>query len=372
LASHHERLAFGDFVLEATRRELRHRDGKSVSLTPRLYNALYLFASRPGELLDKRALMGALWPGLVVEENNLSQLVSALRRALGDDEARLIRTEPRRGFRFIAEVTSLRAAPKASRTTLPVQPRTSLAVLPFVALAADAASPLLAIGMADSLIARLSTVPALVVRSLGSVRRFAHGERDAARAGRELEVDWVVDGTLQRDGDRLRASARLLSVAEGTAVWSDQFDQAWTGVFDVQDAITERVARALGRQLAHAQGDTRNIDAYQLYLAGLNHAQDVRADGLHRSVELFSHALAIDPGYASAHVGISESFRRMIFGADRAPTEVFAQMRIHVSRALELSPALPEAHAQLSSAGCATGATTTGPVPNGRSAMRCR
>jgi TolB-like protein/tetratricopeptide (TPR) repeat protein len=346
MASEHEQLAFGDYVLDATRRELR-RCGTPVPLTPRLYNALYLFASRPGELLDKRALIGALWPGLVVEENNLSQLVSALRRALGDDEAQLIRTEPRRGFRFIADVTALHVAPKSLPTRLPAKAHTSLAVLPFVALAADAASPLLAMGMADSLIARLSTLPALVVRSFGSVRRFAHGERDAAQAGRDLSVDWIVDGTLRHEGGRLRASARLLSVAEGTAAWSDRFDVAWTSVFDVQDTISERVARALGRQLAHAQGGTRDVDAYQLYLAGLNHAQGIRADGLDRSVELFRHALAIDPRYALAHAGISESFRRMMFGADRTPTEIFAQMRTHVTRALELSPSMPEAHAQL-------------------------
>ena len=339
-------LSFGGYVLDGARRCVTRPDGSPLALTPRLFNALYLFASRPGELIDKRELMRALWPGLVVEENNLSQLISALRRALGDESAQLIRTEPRRGFRFTAEVAAMRetdetgvvsdAKAKATRATL--------AVLPFVALSPNDRDRLVAVGMADSLIARLSILPELVVRSFGSVRRFAEGQRDAVQAGRVLDVTWVVDGTLMHVGDRLRASARLLWVPDGTAAWSDQFDVAWTDVFDAQDALCERVAHALGRHLRKAPGGTRNIDAYQLYLAGLNHAQALRADALQRSVELFGHALQIDPVYSLAHVGIAEAHRRMIFGSDRPPTEVFGQWRQHLERALELTPELAEAH----------------------------
>ena len=318
-----------------------------VALTPRLYNALYLFVSRPGELIDKRELMASLWQGLVVEDNNLSQLILALRRALDDPGGRLIRTEPRRGFRLAAEVRALHRLPSAAPRSASEGQRTTLAVLPFAPLTATDRGALLALGMADTLIARLSTLPQLVVRSLGSVRRFAEGGRDAVRAGCELEVDWVVDGTLQHEGAQLRASARLLSVADGTAAWSDRFDAAWTSVFDVQDQIAERVAQALGRHLAHAPSATRNVDAYQLYLGGLNHAQGLIGNGLHKSIELYEHALQIDPDYALAHVGIAEACRRMVFGADRDPVEVYAQWRPHQTRALELAPALPDAHAQL-------------------------
>jgi len=336
-------LSFEGYVLDSARRCVTRPDGSPLALTPRLFNALYLFASRPGELIDKRELMQALWPGLVVEENNLSQLISALRRALDDESAQLIRTEPRRGFRFTAEVTALHEAPIAiDRDTQGA--RASLAVLPFVALSPDDRDRLLALGMADSLIARLSTLPQLVVRSFGSVRRFTEGQRDAMDAGRTLAVDWVVDGTLLHVGDRLRATARLLSVSDGTAVWGDQFDVTWTGLFDAQDAICERVAQSLGRHLRQAPGGTRNIDAYQLYLAGLNHAQAIRADGLQRSVELFRHALEIDPTYSLAHIGIAEAHRRSIFGADRPPRDVFEVWRHHQDRALEMAPDLAEAH----------------------------
>ncbi len=344
-----EILSFEGLVLDAALRRVTRPDGSPLALTPRLFNALYLFASRPGELIDKRELMQTLWPGLVVGDNNLSQLISALRRAIGDDSAQLIRTEPRRGFRFTAEVTARGATrePAVVSDSAARTPRATLAVLPFIALSPSERDRLVALGMADSLIARLSILPELVVRSFGSVRRFAEGQRDALQAGRMLDVNWIVDGTLMHVGDRVRASARLLSVSDGTAAWSDQFDVAWTDVFDAQDALCERVAHALGRHLRKAPGGTRNVDAYQLYLAGLNHAQALRADSLRRSVELFSHALQIDPVYSLAHVGIAEAHRRMIFGADQPPEEMFGPWRQHMERALELTPDLAEAHTLL-------------------------
>ena len=104
-----QRYAFGDFVLERSQQRVRRRDGSSLNLTPRLFSALLLFVENAGALLDKDALMLALWPGLVVEENSLSQVISGLRRALADDshDSRYIQTVPRRGFRFIATVTEL-------------------------------------------------------------------------------------------------------------------------------------------------------------------------------------------------------------------------------------------------------------------------
>lgn len=115
-----QRFAFGDFVLERSQQRVRCRDGSILTLSPRLFSALLLFIENAGELLDKDALMRALWPGLVVEDNSLSQLVSGLRRALADDshDSRYIQTVPRRGFRFIATVTEL--ADSAAPIPLPV------------------------------------------------------------------------------------------------------------------------------------------------------------------------------------------------------------------------------------------------------------
>ena len=396
------RYGFGDFVLDRSQQEVRRLDGSVLSLSPRLFNALLLFVEHAGELLDKESLMRALWPGLVVDENSLSQVVSSLRRALADDPvaSRYIQTVPRRGFRFVADVTALSdSAPEVdaslTRETGPGtahassrrrwlhlallggtaaslggvalwtsrrMPRaddparsTTLAVLPFKPLAVEARDELLEVGMADSLIARLSIVPGLVVRSVGSVRRYAGIDQDPLRAARELDVAWVVDGSLQRRGDQLRVTARLLRSTDGSAVWTGTFDEQFTGVFEVQDAISARVAKVLAPSLeaftgAHpgvaALGGTRNTDAYQLYLAAARSAQDMRADGLRKSMALYRQALEVDPGYALAWTGLAETHRRTLFGADARPSDAFEPADAAIRRALALVPDLAEARAE--------------------------
>ena len=406
-----ERLAFGDFTLQRSQQRVLRGDGSELALTPRLFSALLLFVDNPDTLLDKETLMHTLWPGLVVEENNLSQTVSSLRRALGDEPAgsRYIQTVARRGFRFIAPVTLLDDAqplpaavaadpPLAPETTTaepaaPVIPgtttrqgrrlalaggsaaavvgtvlwlrgwgpaeesplaRATLAVLPFKPLAAESRDELLELGMADSLITRLSLVPGLVVRSVGSVRRYAGTEQDPVRAARDLDVDWIVDGSLQRRGSQLRVSARLLRASDGSAAWSDSFDAQFTGVFDMQDKISARVLQAMAPRLQATAGvaaglpdkplgGTRNTDAYELYLAATRHAQPRRGDSLRKSIALFRQALDLDPGYALAHVGLAEALRETLLAADAQATDVFLPARQAVQRALALAPDLAEA-----------------------------
>lgn len=437
------RYEFGDFVLDPAQRRVVRRDGGPVTLTPRLFDALLLFVERAGDLLDKDTLLAALWPGLVVEENNLSQVISGLRRALGDDpqDSRYIQTVPRRGFRFVAAVKSLPAEPAADsapasrsdakadakqeaavtaedstatpaplsatpepppataapmpassspqaaaigiqRENSPLRRRligsaitaagavaaavwlwrhradpgpptpTTLAVLPFKPLVLEGRDELLEVGMADSLIARLSTLPGLVVRSVGSVRRYAGADQDPLRAAQELNVAWIVDGSLQRWGDQVRVTARLLRAGDGAALWSGSFDEKFTGMFDVQDAISERVARVIAPNLKRQErdrltgtGGTRNPQAYQLYLDARRYAQSIRADGLKKSITLYQQALALDPNYALAYAGAAESYRRMIFGADAEPRAVFEPAKLAVKRALDIDPGLAEAHA---------------------------
>lgn len=126
-----ERLAFGDFVLDRSQRLLLRRDGSMVALTPRLYNALLLFLESAGRLVEKDTLMRALWPRVVVEENNLSQLISGLRLALGDDpkDSRYLVTVPRVGFRFVAAVHALAAPAMLAAKALPAQEAPSATVL---------------------------------------------------------------------------------------------------------------------------------------------------------------------------------------------------------------------------------------------------
>lgn len=415
------RVAFADFVLVPAEKRVQRRDGTALQLPPRLFSALCLFVEHTGELLDKGTLMRALWPGLVVEENNLNQVVASLRRALGDDahHPRFIETVPRYGFRFVAEVREVGAgdghaahsAREWARATefgdrpgvqarmgdnrvAPPQPGfnghrrslaltagalafgvpvgwagwrawrggssaaapASLAVLPFKPLGADLRDDLLEIGMADSIAARLSTLPGLAVLSTGSVLRYAGDARDPLLAARELGVDWVVDGSLQRRGDQLRATARLLRAADGRAAWSGSFDALYSGVFKIQDQIAARVHAALASSLPEGAagtaspgepGGTHDPNAYQLYLAARWRSQGGGPDSIRRAIELLQQALAIDPDYAQAWTELAWVHRRGLWNTEAVPAEVFGSANAALSRALALAPELPQAHASL-------------------------
>lgn len=409
-----DRYAFGDFVLERSQQRLLRHDGTALNLSPRLFSALLLFVQQQGQLLDKDSLMKALWPGLVVEENNLSQVVAALRRLLGDDAqgSRFIATVPRRGFRFVAEVQALPAVstrqhgPSAEPSPLLVPPTSvaepaaaailqtavadigrrqglrlalgigaaaaaagvgwwawqrqpvaahgahTLAVLPFKPLSSEGRDELLELGMADSLAARLSTVSGLVVRSTSSVLRYAGSAQDPLQAAHELNVRWIVDGTLQRRGDDLRVTARLLNAADGSAAWSGSFDQKFAGVFDVQDQISARVMNALAPLLkAPAQatlrepGGTRSVEAYQLFLTARWRAQGGRAEDIDKGIKLLERALAIDPAFAGAWTELAWVHRRKLWNADTLPAEVFGPANQALQRALALAPGMAAARA---------------------------
>ncbi len=401
---------FHEFVLQVEQRRLLGADGVAVELTPRLYDALLFMVERAGQLLDKERLLAELWPGLVVEENSLSQAVSALRKVLGDDaqRSRFIQTVPRRGFRFVAPVSVVdvpaevpapaastllddpgvgdpgrvqaiaEPAPHGRRTWLalaagavalaaagasswrwrqqhaqpPAGAPSTLAILPFKPIVAGARDELLETGMAESLIARLSNLPGVAVRSVGSVRRFGGVEQDPIAAARELNVTWIVDGSIQRAESRVRVTARLLNTASGEAAWSGNFDEEFTGMFDLQDSISSKVAQVLAphlgnrgqRRLAGA-GGTRNVDAYQLYLTARQHAQGIRTAGLVKSIELYRQAIDMDSAYALAYSGMAESYRRMVFGADGEPGVVLVAAKSCSQRAVQLDPDLAEAHA---------------------------
>jgi tetratricopeptide (TPR) repeat protein len=186
------------------------------------------------------------------------------------------------------------------------------------------------------------------------VRRYAGAEQDPVRVARDLDVAWIVDGSLQRRGDQLRVTARLLRASDGSAAWSDSYDEKFTGVFDMQDLISARVMQALAPRLEAGAGvapgvpmsnlgGTRNTDAYQLYLAASRHLQSRRADGVRKGIALFNQALTVDPAYALAYVGLAESLRETLLAADAVPADVFEPAKVAVQRALALAPNLAEA-----------------------------
>ena len=226
----------------------------------------------------------------------------------------------------------------------------TLAVLPFKPLTESDRNESLELGMTETLIAGLNVGDHLQVSPLSSVRRYAGKDQDALAAGRQLGVMAVLEGYLQRVGDRLRVSMRLIDTKDGRQLVADTYDEAFTDIFSVQDAIAARVQEAfmpeLGAVRAELLHETRDAEAYQLYANGRFYLRRNEA-GMRRSIEYFSAAIERDPMFARAYVGLAEAHALLgVYGAV-APRDAFPNARAAVDKALALDPQLGEAYAQL-------------------------
>ena len=196
-------------------------------------------------------------------------------------------------------------------------PEKRIAVLPFKPLVPENRDQVLEMGMADSLIAKLSNIREIVVRSLNSVRKYSGLDQDPVAAGRELEVSSVLEGNVQKSSDRIRVSARLINVADGSSLWANTFDEKFTDVFAVQDAISQKVADALALRLSGEENKrltrrfTENVEAYQLYLTGRYHWNKLTPPEITKSIEFFKKAIELDPTYALAYFGLADAYRSL-------------------------------------------------------------
>jgi DNA-binding winged helix-turn-helix (wHTH) protein/tetratricopeptide (TPR) repeat protein len=341
---------FGEFRLDASKRLLLRRDGGPVALTPKVLDTLLYLVEHGGKVLTKEELMEAVWPDTVVEENNLNQSISALRRVLGEKrgEHRYVVTVPGRGYRFVAEVR-LAAPTTRAASTATVK---TIAVLPFKPLLAEGRDASLEMGMADTLIARLSGRE-IIVRPTSSVRRYVELDQDPLVAGRELGVESVLDGSLQKSGDQLRVTVRLIGVETGAALWAGTFDERFTDIFTVQDAISEKIASALALPLSGegksrlVRHDTENAEAYERYLKGRYYLNKLTPTEIQTSISYFQQAIDVDPSYALAYVGLADAYRALALSVDLPATEFFPRSKAAAEQAIEIDDRLAEAHAVL-------------------------
>ena len=388
---------FGDFSVDAAKRHLVSRYGEAIPLTPKAFDTLLYLVEHPGAVLDKDELMQAIWPHSVVEENNLNQSISALRRALGESrgEHRYIATVPGRGYCFVADVKkaaaveliadndSLNAASHPSRridshksrlliilfcamgvaglgfsiyyfwpVTKTAMPVRSIAVLPFKPLVVDQRDESLEMGMAETLIVRLSNLRELIVRPISSVRKFSGLEQDALAAGRELGVEAVLDGQIQRWGDRISVTARLTGVGDGKQLWAGQFNEKSTDIFAVQNLISEKVTSALVLKLTGEEQrlltkrHTDNAEAYKLYLRGRLYWNKRTPEDLRKSIAHFQQSIELDPNYALAYAGLADAYA-LLANAGVPARELMPRAREAALKALSLDNDLAEAHAAL-------------------------
>jgi TolB-like protein/Tfp pilus assembly protein PilF len=341
---------FGDFRVDANKRLLFGLGGDLLPLTPKAFDTLLYLLKSGGVVVDKEELMKSLWPDTVVEENNLSQNISILRRVLGESrrDHRYIVTVPGRGFRFVAEVTAQTLS--ATTTTLPGSSIRAIAVLPFKPLVIETSDPSLEMGMADTLIARLSSVREIVVRPISSVRKYADLDQDPLVAGRELGVESVLEGSLQRWGDKIRVTVRLVNVSTGVALWAGTFDEKFTDIFTLQDAISERVVGALALQLSSEEAlrltkhHTENSEAYQLYLKGRYYWWQSEPEAFRKSRDYFQRAVDLDPSYALGYCGLNSYYGFGSAWGMLSPNEGWPRAEAAIMKALELDDRLAEAH----------------------------
>ena len=342
--------AFGDFRVDEGARLLT-RDGVPVPLTPRIFDTLLHLVRRGGELVDKDELMRAVWPRRIVEENNLNQSISMLRRALGErhSEHRYILTVPGKGYRFVAALD----VSGASDAMPDAKPLRTLAVLPFQLLHQPDGDEMLALGIADTLITRLSGLGMLVVRPLSAVRHLGALAQDPCMAGRSLGVDAVLDGSVQHQADRVRVSMRLSNVAQARQQWGEIFDAAAGDLFALQDRVAEQAATALALRLNHDQRSrltrrhTENPEAWRCHSLGRYCLDQRSPEALRQAATHFRQALALDPDYVLAWTALSDAYAMQgVFGA-QPPGAVYPPAREAALRALALDERWPMAHAAL-------------------------
>jgi TolB-like protein/Tfp pilus assembly protein PilF len=319
---------------------------------------LIVFLRNSGIALDRAELIRAVWRDTAVEEGNLSQTIFVLRRALGDrpTDHRYIVTIPGIGYRFVADVehdaeqggaSSAGEARPAGAVGL-----RSVAVLPFIGLAAAAGEEYLELGITDALITKLGGLRGMIVRPTTAVLKYHRHDRDRALAARELRVDAVLDGTIQRSGDRIRVAVHV-NRADGVTLWAGRFDENLTDLFAVEDSIADQVARSLTLTLSAedrrrlTKRSTENTDAYHAFLKGRFFWNKRSEEGLTRGIAFFEDAIELDPQYADAHAGLADSYNLLSAYGALSPKDGYPRARAAALRALEIDEQLAEAHTSL-------------------------
>jgi TolB-like protein/DNA-binding winged helix-turn-helix (wHTH) protein/Flp pilus assembly protein TadD len=394
---------FGDFRLDVEERLLLRRDGTGVPLTPRVFDTLHYLVERSGRLANKESLMAAVWPDCIVEENNLAQNISTLRRLFGDTAGsqRYIATVPGRGYRFVADVKMREAdagpqpsrmpeaviapsedkieevasvsQPKHRRGLRPiwlataalvllsvaalffwrsraqnaariVLPEKSVAVLPFANLSDDKENAFFTEGVQDDILTALAKFSDLKVISRTSVASYVAGpHRNLREIAQELGVANVLEGSVRRAGGKVRVTAQLIEMRTNTHLWAETYDRELWDVFAIQSEIAQRIATALEAKLApeeKARLDARPTTNPEAYVLYLT---ALGTQDYFEAEKIYMQAIALDPGFALAYAkaSILNSRSSVYDPAHRA------KARAQAEEALRLSPTLSEAHMAL-------------------------
>lgn len=393
------RFCFGPFQIDAKERVLR-RDGLELPLTLKAAETLLVLLQNAGHAVEKDAIISRVWPNTFVEESTLAQNILTLRKTLGKQASGLeyIATVPKRGYRFDASVSINGDAPNpalpgAARKEAPVssslsqvlrlgllilaglgsialvalwfrgrptprvaETRIRLAVLPFANLSEDPKQEYLSEGLTDEMITQIGALDPdrLAVIARTSAMAYRNTSRTAHEIGRELNVDFLLEGSVRGDQDRIRVSTRLIRTSDQSSLWTADYDRDLRDILTLESDLSRSIATQIALHLSAEQASrlqaARPVDAqaYELYLKGRHFWNRRTPDTINKAIELLQQAIARDPSYARSHAALADCY--VILSIYRAATPVTESLRLaqaEANRALELDPTLGEAHATL-------------------------
>jgi TolB-like protein len=398
------RYLFEDYALDADLREL-HRGQVTVPVPPQVFDLIEYLIRERNRVVSRDELIDAVWSGRIVSEAAITTRLNVARSVLGDsgDEQRLIRTVPRKGFRFVGAVQEMHKPPATSASVRPRDntapaaslPRLSIVVLPFANLSGDPEQEHFVDGVTESLTTDLSRISGSFVIGRHTAFTYKGSAFDLKQIGRDLNVRYILEGSVQRRDSRLRVNVQLVDAETAGHLWAERFDKPIVDLFDLQDEIVSRLANTLDSRLtdeeARRSEQSPHPDSMELYFRGkalLNKAGT--PEHLARAKSIFEQALALDPQNVEAMVGtaavdwmgiaafMSDDRIALLATAEAAlakvlsvaPNHAFAHLVVgglfistnralrgiaECERALELDRNLAEAHAQIGLAKYVTG-----------------
>jgi adenylate cyclase len=357
------RYFFGNCILDTDRRELR-RGADTVSIAPQVFDLLAYLVRNRERVVSKDDLIAAVWGGRIVSDAALTTRINVARGVVGDtgEAQRLIKTLPRKGFRFVGPVRE--EAPEASaeppRPALALPNKPSIAVLAFANLSSDAEQDYFADGIVEDIITELSRFGELFVIARNSSFKYKGKAADVRRVGRELGVLYVLEGSVRRSGDRLRISAQLIDTATGAHRWAERYDRELEDVFAVQDEVVGRIVAILAAQVRKAEMERARAkppsswQAYDYYLqavdAHLSFRSSYEVESLRETRDLLQRSLSIDPSYARSYAllaNLQQAAWVEPLDGDFLNPDALDQAHRLARTAVGLDPNLPLAHAVL-------------------------
>ena len=339
---------FADYVLD-TQNFALSRGGEPVALEPQVFTLLAYLIEHRDRVVTKDELVAAVWDERIVSDATISSRINAVRRAVGDDgqTQRVVKTLPRRGFRFVAPVsTDQEAAPEVAHAPAdppPLPAKPSIAVLPFANLSGDVEQEYFADGIADDIITELSRMPWFFVIARNSSFAYKGQNLDVTQVGRELGVAYVLEGSVRRAANRLRVNAQLVDAVTGNHVWADRYDREITDVFDIQDEITGAIIGAVAPEFLSAefrrtrQKQPSELTAWECVMRGRAIIWKLGRDDAPLARELFEKALSLSPdrGLGASDLALVH-FLDAFYGWGKSPEESQRAMIATAERAVAL------------------------------------